>query len=79
LGWWWLSFIDDRLPEGQRFVGVAIVEGHGVGSATIHADEIGINPGGEVQASELFGDAIPPEALRNRLLSKAELVEADLI
>jgi hypothetical protein len=31
--WWWLSFVDSDKPKDQRFLGVAIVEGSGVGSA----------------------------------------------
>ena len=79
LGWWWLSFVDERRPEGKRFVGVAIVQGYGVASATMNADRPWINPGGATQAFELTGDAIPPETLRNRLLSTAELIEAGLV
>jgi hypothetical protein len=79
LGWWWLSFVDAGKPDGQRFLGVAIVEGHGVASAATRAHELGVNPGGEVRGLELTGDGIPPLDMRNRLLAKAELEEADLI
>ena len=78
-GWWWLSFVDPDRPDGQRFLGVAIVEGYGIGSASRHARELGANPGGEVHADQLTGDAIPPAEYRNRLLSKSDLEDADLI
>ena len=79
LGWWWLSFVDPDRPAGERFQGVAIVQGHGVASASIQAHNLGINPGGAVQAVELTGDDIPSPALRNRLLGATELKEAGLI
>lgn len=78
-GWWWLSFVDPNRPDGQRFLGVAIVEGYGVASASRRAHELAVNPGGEVRAEPLVGDAIPPEEYRNRLLSKNDLENAGLI
>jgi hypothetical protein len=78
-GWWWLSFVDEDMPAGQRFVGVAIVQGHGVASAASRAHELGVNPGGAVKALELSGADIPAPALRNRLLSMDELKEAGLV
>jgi hypothetical protein len=79
LGWWWLSFSDPKLPPGQRFLGVVIVEGHGVASAAIRANELGINPGGGVQSIELKGDRIPAEEFRNRLLDGDELKRTGLV
>jgi len=78
-GWWWLSFADPGRPDGQRFLGVAIVEGYGVGSASRRAHELGVNPGGEVRGEQLSGDAIPPSEYRNRLLSRSDLEDAGLI
>jgi hypothetical protein len=77
--WWWLSFVDSDKPEGQRFLGVAIVEGNGVGSASLRAHELGVNPGGEVRASRLEADAVPEARYLNRLLSRKESEQADLI
>lgn len=79
LGWYWLSFVEPSAADGQRFLGVAIVEGHGVSSAAIRAHDLEINPGGEVQAVELIGNDIPPPEMRNRLLSREELSAAALI
>lgn len=78
-GWWWLSFVDPEKPDGQRFLGVAIVEGSGVASASIKAHELGVNPGGAVKGIPLTGDALPSAELRNRLLSIDELKEAGLV
>jgi hypothetical protein len=79
LGSWWLSFVDPERPDGQRFLGAAIVEGYGAASASIRAHELRVNPGGSVQAVELKGDGVPPPGLRNRLLSMNEIKEADLV
>lgn len=77
-GWWWLSFVDPSKPEGFSFLGVAIVEGHGVGSAALRAHELGVNPGGEVRASRIAEADIPAQQYRNRLLSKGEIDAAGL-
>lgn len=79
LGWWWLSFVDQELPDGHRFLGVAIVEGNGVASASSRAHALGVNPGGSVQAVELTGDGIPSIEWRNRLLNMNELKQAGLV
>lgn len=47
-GWWWLSFVDPGRPEGDRFLGVAIVPGGNVIQASQFAWTLGINPGGQV-------------------------------
>ena len=77
--WWWLSFVDPQKPDGQRFLGVAIVEGYGVASAAIRARELGVNPGGDVKAVELTGDGIPAPEFRNRLLDINEVSRTGLI
>ena len=76
--WYWLSFADGSLPEGEQFLGVAIVPGSGVMSASMMAYELGCNPGGEVQAIEIPPEHVPDEQYRMRLLSKEELAEAGL-
>lgn len=50
---WWLSFIDPHLPEGERFLGVAIVEAKDFDMALKKTWELGINPGGQVRGLEL--------------------------
>lgn len=70
-GWWWLSFIDPRKPEGERFLGVAIVEGYGIATAALNAVDLKCNPGGEVAGCRIDADAVPAK-FRNRLLDKRE-------
>jgi len=70
--WWWLSFADERRPEGQQFLGACMVQAWGMGTAVAEAHRRKLNPGGEV-----IGLAIPdgaPEPLpewTNRLLTRA--------
>lgn len=73
---WWLSFADGRLPTGRQFLGVAIVPGTNVYTASLVARHLGCNPGGEV-AGEVFEDdeIIPPGGYRNRLLTSADVDE----
>jgi len=71
--WWWLSFVDDERPVGQRCLGVTVVEGRDFQSAVERASALGINPGGEVAGVEL-----PPPLseqyrhYRGRLVSREE-------
>ena len=67
-GWWWCSFAHD-----DGFRGVAIVWARGIISATNEARRRRINPGGEVIAYEIDE---PPERYRNKLLDRAEALEA---
>src|SRR3989442_8173552 len=46
---WWLSFSGPDLPEGQRFLGVAIVDITEEDAAAIH-DEVEATPGGRARA-----------------------------
>lgn len=50
---WWLSFCDPKRPEGEQFLGLAIVEAADVTTCTRVAWARGINPGGEVQMMEI--------------------------
>lgn len=72
--WMWLSFADET---GN--LGVAIVEGGGVVEAALNAKLRGCNPGGEVLAYPLDPEHLPPEELRNRLLSEGELRATGLL
>lgn len=74
--WLWLSFRD---VDTNTNLGVAIVEGGGVVEAALNARLRGCNPGGEVLAYPLDPDHLPPEELRNRLLSAEELEAAGLV
>lgn len=60
MGLWWLSFVDPKRPQGQRFLGCALVETEtdpddpkvAMSDAIRRAWRTGCNPGGEVQASQ---------------------------
>lgn len=64
---WWLSFADE-----DGFKGVVILEAYGHADALLRSDELGLNPGGEVQMFTVDPED-HPEALRNRLLKKPDL------
>lgn len=70
-GPWWLSFADPSKPDGHGFLGAAIVRAPGFLSAVTFARMLGINPGGEVQGTDLQGVEIDA-AHCNRLLSREE-------
>jgi hypothetical protein len=76
--WFWLSFADPNKPPGSQFLGVAIVQGGGMGEAIQNAWTMGINPGGEVQAIPIPEEHVPDEQYRRRLMPKKELEEAGL-
>src|ERR1700755_1112033 len=73
LGLWWLSFSDPRTAKGLRFLGVVIVEAYGFIDPLKKTQDLGVNPGGEVQWIAFPPDEDAPEAMRNRLLQKPEL------
>lgn len=75
-GWWYLSFVDPDLPEGQRWLGGCFVEASGVLSAAMVASARGCNPGGEVAGLGPM-DIPPREGYAYRLLNKEELEEAN--
>jgi hypothetical protein len=75
--WFYLSFADGDLPDGQQFLGGAYVQAFNEGAAVGRSHKLGINPGGEVRilgplpAEQL--DANVPAADRERLLTREEL------
>jgi hypothetical protein len=92
-GWqaWWLSFINDEKPEGERSLGVCIVqipdaeytesgEGSAFSNALRMAHFMGCNPGGNVRGRRVFEDSpIFGKLLYNKLMDKAELDELGLL
>jgi hypothetical protein len=77
---YWLSFCDEDKPEGQKLLGVCIVEAPDTISAVKLAHEKKCNPGGEVMAVGI--DITPEEHERAkpfmyRLLNRAECVAFD--
>lgn len=77
---WWLSFADGNLPEGQQFLGVAIVRGSNIAEAAIAAHARGINPGGEVLGFGVPEEIDIPDKWTNCLLDRetAEALDAEL-
>ena len=73
--WWWLSFADSARPEGQQWLGVAVVRANGFLNACRTARSVGVNPGGEVRGNAMFESlGEPPASLPNRLIvDSAEL------
>ena len=72
--WYWLSFIDPEAPDGEKFLGVAIVYAEGPILAVRNSKRLGINPGGEVAILEM--DKPPAPEYRERLLGDAEARKA---
>ena|ERR1700688_3762477 len=77
LSWWYLSF-----AEPGRFLGAVIVQAHGPTSAIQNAHSLGINPGGQVMSlgigiADGRVEALVPEEMRNRLLTRDEVEALD--
>lgn len=73
--WWWLSFVDPDRPEGQRSLGVAIVQGADIGEVASNAWALDCNPGGEVAGAELPDALLPAPEHLNRLHGPADARE----
>lgn len=67
--WFYLSFAD------EEFNGAVIIRAHGIADATMKTHVLGINPGGQVISVPIPTKKLPAETYRNRLLSKADIVE----
>lgn len=77
--YYWLSFVDDALPKGQRFLGGCLVQAGSATAALIKAHAMKINPGGEVAIVEIT-DRYEPNVARfqlNHLYSRAEIEAMD--
>ena len=75
--WWWLSFCDPEKPEGSQFLGVAIVEGSNVYTASLEARSLGCNPGGEVLGLPYPEGEVPLQSYSRRLLSAQDVAAMD--
>jgi hypothetical protein len=73
---WWLSFIDEDRPVGDKFLGVCVVRANDMLAAVQKAWDLGINPGGEVAMAKIA--KIPPDCI-NRLMQKNEIIERELL
>lgn len=68
--WWWLSFADPHLPEGEQFLGAALIRERNVVMAIERSWQLGVNPGGEVAFELIPEDAIPEGQPREILMSR---------
>ena len=82
----YMSFCDPDLTKGKQFLGAIIVESQGVASAHQKINMLGINPGGEIQFTEVpFDGLASPNAYSlfknniNKLMSKNELKDLGFI
>lgn len=75
MAWFWLSYADPERPQGEQFLGIAIVEGVNMRHATIVASLQGLNPGGECRLWQLPGELV---GFTGRLLTVDEAFEANV-
>ena len=73
--WWWLCFVDPKLPEGTQFQGVAVVEGSTLRGAIERVAALQIYPGGKV-ASVPCTAYVPARRWRDRLLMRPDVIAA---
>lgn len=69
--YWWLSFVDNERPKGQKLLGVVITQGDSMVDAVVNCLKLKINPGGEV-AGTGFECSHNLSPFLNRLLAKEE-------
>lgn len=65
--WFYLSFVDDDRPKGDRFIGACWVKAGGPTIALQKAHMLGCNPGGHVMTSQLAFQSDPPEHSAGKL------------
>lgn len=65
---YWLSFADPAKPKGSQFLGVVCVKAIGPMHAIQRTNELGLNPGGQVEIHAVY-DHIRDEDLE-RVLSR---------
>lgn len=70
--WWWLSFADGRLPEGEQFLGACLVRAVDFVDAVKEAWAHVCNPGGECRGEDAHPELEVPEAWAYRVLARAE-------
>jgi hypothetical protein len=83
MAWYWLSFVNNERPKGDRFVGALLIEAPSFDLAIVRSLMDGLNPGGDVEgfavAPEYEGRVaiLREEGMTYRLLSKAEALSID--
>lgn len=76
--WWYISFADGSLPEGEQFLGACFVKAQGEMTAVGVTHLLNINPGGEVMiVGPMYDDQVPPEQPRWRLMQREEIDAVD--
>lgn len=73
-----MSFVNPDKPEGQRALGVCIVDALGVSHAMQKTWDLGINPSGEIKSYEVPISEFKQEH-KNRFLTHELLIEYELI
>lgn len=83
--WWWLSFADGSLAEGEQFLGACIVQGTEmimgvprISDPVPQAHLLGINPGGEVQLQRIPDEREVLPEWCNRLMNREECEALDV-
>lgn len=74
---WYMSFCDAELPQGQQFLGGCFVAAKTLSGALTVSHTLKCNPGGEVKFHELPPGMKLPSKWLARLLSKDELDRMD--
>lgn len=70
--YWYISFCDPDRPEGEQFLGAAIVKAPSLHHAITVSHLTGCNPGGEAVVFGPIGGKLPPQWLF-RVLTAAEV------
>jgi len=75
--WWWLSFVSEStVPDGDRFLGVLLVQASSPDEAARVATALGCCPDGEGEVMYLAvppSVGAPPTGYENRLLQMEDL------
>lgn len=70
--YWMMSFADGSKPEGEQFLGAAIVKAASFMHAHWIVNTLRINPGGEILGSEVPAKCDPPEGWLGRLVTSRD-------
>jgi hypothetical protein len=75
--YYWLSFCDPELPEGQQFIGGCLIEAEDVNDAVKKSWRRKCNPGGEIAIVEITAkyESNIGKFKLNHLYSQQEVIE----
>jgi hypothetical protein len=65
-----MSFTDPDRPEGQRWLGSAVIKAPTMAAALAKAHRIGANPGGEVQGVAFEAESVHPDYLDTLVIDR---------